>query len=252
MKKILKNKKGVTLLVLIVTIVVLVIIAGVTITLILRENGIIAKSMEAKEMTESSYNEETQSLANFAEFLSVADTNNNTDNNTNNSLISDVYDATNNYSAGEYCIFNNTLYVSLQDENINQTPNSSPTYWSATTIGSELKQMNSIGETTYYNARTIGVGNSSNTTITSVTVPAGNYIIMGHINLTARYNAWVSLSGVTYSANSHSYTYDNRNKTANVTGYLKCDKDTQINLNGGQNSGGTINITGSLIAIKIK
>ena len=44
----LKNKKGITLIALVVTIVVLLILAGVTISLLLDENGIIAKSKDAK------------------------------------------------------------------------------------------------------------------------------------------------------------------------------------------------------------
>ena len=42
-----KNKKGITLIALVVTIVVLLILAGVTISLLLDENGIIAKSKDA-------------------------------------------------------------------------------------------------------------------------------------------------------------------------------------------------------------
>ena len=44
----LRNKKGITLIALVVTIVVLLILAGVTISLLLDENGIIAKSKDAK------------------------------------------------------------------------------------------------------------------------------------------------------------------------------------------------------------
>ena len=47
-KIMLKNKKGITLIALVVTIVVLLILAGVTISLLLDENGIIAKSKDAR------------------------------------------------------------------------------------------------------------------------------------------------------------------------------------------------------------
>ena len=50
----LKNKKGITLIALVVTIVVLVILAGVTISLLLDENGIIAKSKDARTETKVS------------------------------------------------------------------------------------------------------------------------------------------------------------------------------------------------------
>ena len=47
----LKNKKGITLIALVVTIVVLLILAGVTISLLLDENGIIVKSKDARTET---------------------------------------------------------------------------------------------------------------------------------------------------------------------------------------------------------
>ena len=50
----LKNKKGITLIALVVTIVVLLILAGVTISLLLDENGIIVKSKDARIETRAS------------------------------------------------------------------------------------------------------------------------------------------------------------------------------------------------------
>ena len=49
-----KNKRGITLIALVVTIVVLLILAGVTISLLLDENGIIAKSKDARTETKVS------------------------------------------------------------------------------------------------------------------------------------------------------------------------------------------------------
>ena len=45
----LKNKKGITLVALVVTIVVLLILAGVSINLVLGNNGIIVKAREAQK-----------------------------------------------------------------------------------------------------------------------------------------------------------------------------------------------------------
>ena len=54
-----KNKKGITLIALVVTIVVLLILAGVTINLLLDENGIIVKSKDARiEYSQAKTNEE--------------------------------------------------------------------------------------------------------------------------------------------------------------------------------------------------
>ena len=51
MKKYLKNKKGITLISLITTIIILIILAGISITLALGNNGIFNKGKEAKEET---------------------------------------------------------------------------------------------------------------------------------------------------------------------------------------------------------
>ena len=63
MKKKIKNKqeKGITLIALVVTIVVLLILAGVSISLVLNNNGVISKSKEArKQYAEAQTNEEKQ------------------------------------------------------------------------------------------------------------------------------------------------------------------------------------------------
>ncbi len=53
----LKSSKGITLIALVITIVVLLILAGVTIMMLFGENGIIAKAEKAKEET----NQKTES-----------------------------------------------------------------------------------------------------------------------------------------------------------------------------------------------
>ena len=59
----LKNKKGITLIALVVTIVVLLILAGVTISLLLDENGIIAKSKDARNSAIESDEKEKVEMA---------------------------------------------------------------------------------------------------------------------------------------------------------------------------------------------
>lgn len=49
-----KESKGITLIALIVTIVVLIILAGVSMNLVLGKNGIIQRAKEAKKTTEDS------------------------------------------------------------------------------------------------------------------------------------------------------------------------------------------------------
>ena len=58
-----KGESGITLIALVVTIVVLLILAGITISLVFSENGIISKSKNAKEQTEISQVREQLELA---------------------------------------------------------------------------------------------------------------------------------------------------------------------------------------------
>ena len=59
----LKRKKGITLIALVLTIIILIILAGVSITLIGGQDGIIAKAQEAKEKTRASQIKEAVDLA---------------------------------------------------------------------------------------------------------------------------------------------------------------------------------------------
>ena len=57
-----KEIRGITLIALVVTIVVLLILAGITINLIFNDNGIISKAREAKEETEKAVSDEKLKL----------------------------------------------------------------------------------------------------------------------------------------------------------------------------------------------
>jgi len=61
----LKSKNGITLIALVVTIIVLIILAGVSISLVLGDNGIVTKAKEAKQNMQVAANEEQESLANL-------------------------------------------------------------------------------------------------------------------------------------------------------------------------------------------
>ena len=63
MKQKLKNEKGITLVALVITIIVLLILAGVTLSMVMGESGIFGKANSAKEKTQLSNAEETIKLA---------------------------------------------------------------------------------------------------------------------------------------------------------------------------------------------
>lgn len=62
MRKTLKSEIGITLVALVVTIIVLLILAGVTITSLLGENGIIAKAQQAVDITNTAIQEEQEAI----------------------------------------------------------------------------------------------------------------------------------------------------------------------------------------------
>jgi len=60
----LKGQKGITLVALVVTIIVLIILAGISISLLLGDNGIIQKAQKAGETSQNASAHETDILAN--------------------------------------------------------------------------------------------------------------------------------------------------------------------------------------------
>ena len=57
-----RGKRGITLIALVVTIVVLLILAGITISLVFSENGVVTKAKEAKEETRGAAVEEARDM----------------------------------------------------------------------------------------------------------------------------------------------------------------------------------------------
>lgn len=65
----LKGQKGITLVALVVTIIVLIILAGVSINLLLGQYGVVTKAQEAKNMQANATAFENETLANAAYYI---------------------------------------------------------------------------------------------------------------------------------------------------------------------------------------
>ena len=72
MNKTKKNTRGITLIALVITIIVLLILAGVTIAALSGDNGILTRAKEAKKKTEQAQKEEEQTLSNMESILNNA------------------------------------------------------------------------------------------------------------------------------------------------------------------------------------
>ena len=81
MKKQKNNQKGITLIALIVTIIVLLILAGISISMLTGQNGILNRASEAKEKTEVAGEEELRKLTQMQAAMNIEDTTH-TDNST--------------------------------------------------------------------------------------------------------------------------------------------------------------------------
>ena len=66
-----KNEKGITLIALVITVIVLLILAGITIAALSRDNGILTRSKEAKEKTKQAQKEEEKTLSNMENILGI-------------------------------------------------------------------------------------------------------------------------------------------------------------------------------------
>ena len=65
----LKGQKGITLVALVVTIIVLIILAGVSIALVLGDNGIITKAKQGRDDYALAANEEDAQLSNVISWI---------------------------------------------------------------------------------------------------------------------------------------------------------------------------------------
>lgn len=100
MKLILKKEKGITLIALVVTIIVLIILVGVSINLVLGENGIVEKAKFAKEQTEQAKTNEEKSLNETANYIEDIESGNGGSSTPNPTL------TTNDLPAGAYINYN--------------------------------------------------------------------------------------------------------------------------------------------------
>ena len=65
----LRKERGITLIALVITIIVLLILAGVTIAALSGDNGILQRAAEAKEKTEKAKLEEEKQLENIDDYI---------------------------------------------------------------------------------------------------------------------------------------------------------------------------------------
>ena len=77
MNKMKKNTRGITLIALVITIIVLLILAGITIAALSGDNGILTRAKEAKEKTELAQRDEEKTLLNMENILNNATSFNN-------------------------------------------------------------------------------------------------------------------------------------------------------------------------------
>ena len=68
-KRFLGKERGITLIALVITIIVLLILAGVSIAMLTGENGILTQAQNAKNRTEEAQAEEQNILTNYEQYI---------------------------------------------------------------------------------------------------------------------------------------------------------------------------------------
>ncbi len=86
------DEKGITLIALVVTIVVLLILAGISINLVLGENGIIKKAKEAKTAHEQGWNNDIDAMDNYEKYIDESVNGNSEDEDTGDKVYAKLYD----------------------------------------------------------------------------------------------------------------------------------------------------------------
>ena len=86
------DEKGITLIALVVTIVVLLILAGISINLVLGDNGIIKKAKEAKTAQEQGWNNDIDAMDNYEKYIDESVNGNSEDEDTGDMVYAKLYD----------------------------------------------------------------------------------------------------------------------------------------------------------------
>ena len=69
LKNTFKKNKGITLIALVVTIIALLVLAGISIAMLTGQNGILNRAVEAKEKTELAQEDENEKLQGYEEII---------------------------------------------------------------------------------------------------------------------------------------------------------------------------------------
>lgn len=209
-----KNNKAITLVALIITIIVLLIIATVSINMIMGDNGILSKAQLAKQNTNSAAYDEENKLGKTNEIID-------------------------NYT---------TRSGTISDEQYNQLLDRVTSL--ETTVSALSGSLGSVSN----NSETKTLAAASTTNIASLTLTQGKYIILGDIqqnNLALNYFQ-LKLNNVDFSTSYSTPSYDSQNgnyKEATITGYVNvtATKTVAINIF----SRLSCSTTGSIMAIKL-
>lgn len=209
-----KNNRAITLIALIVTIIVLLILAAISIKMIVGENGILFKAQSSKENTNTSTAEEENRLGKTNETI-------------------DKY---------------TTRSGTVTDEQYNQLLDRvTALETTVSTLSGNLGSVSNNSET-----KTLAAGSSTN--MASLTLSPGKYVILGDIQQNNAVLNYIQLKlyNVDFSTSYSTPSYDSQNgnyKEATITGYVNVTgtKTVAINIF----SRLSCSTTASIMAIKL-
>jgi len=217
-----EKNKGITLIALVVTIVILLILAGVTVILLLGEGNIFEKAQDAKEKHENAQAQE-------------------------NAILSDYQNTINEYADGYVESSRDTITISREelnsiiDERIAEN----------TKIAITEEQLNSLGEMQVV-TKTITPTAKTNSTICELTLESGKYILFGKVAEESSNSNYldVTISGANYSG-AENVVVANKKKV-NVSAFVDIAENQTKTVKLTVWSQNAYSTTGSMVAIKLK
>ncbi len=171
MKLILKKEKGITLIALVVTIIVLIILVGVSINLVLGENGIVEKAKFAKEQTEQAKTNEEKSLNETANYIEDIESGNGGSSTPNPTL------TTNDLPAGAYINYN----TGVSSVGTNGVVTCRVLYDTSSEYGLQIISDKKVADVTLGGSKWATGRNSYNNAITTLNSEAGKYLNTAYV-----------------------------------------------------------------------
>lgn len=221
-----KKQGGITLITLVVTIIILIILAGVSINILLGEQGIITIAQQAKENMQIAQLEEQKNLNQLQEQLTGYDTGSTPNAGESGELTNKLEELQNKFDSlqTEYDTFKSSIVTAITEKGVETS-----TTDSIDTIVANIKKLNSsgssysrVGEISHWASTSANPSSRSS----SCAIPAGTeygILIKSNINSCSTSFSDSHASIISTSGGTSLIKFDGTEHTATISSYIKSD-----------------------------